>query len=249
MLGTIGRSSALAVSALDAFYPLCQIGRVRPNKDEGHVDGWGLSGYEAGRPVDFGKEPRPAPETRGTWNAAVRAAGASGSPVLLAHFRKASVGDRALRNTHPFRHGPWLFCHNGTLFDYEKLPLAKLRPNGDPDSERLFLYLVEAVGDLRSANRAAALKGVLADIERNFPFHSLTFLLSDGAALYAYRSYSDQRLEPGESADTRNDYFTLWAAETEGVRLVCSEPILKEKISSWKALLNGELLAWSAVER
>lgn len=240
MLGLAGLTASVAADALRAFYPLCTAGRVRPNKSPGHLDGWGIVGYEAGRPVEFERRPRPASEDREAWDKAARAAAASDSAVILAHVRKASVGDRRLENTHPFQSGAWTFCHNGTLGDHGRLPLKRLAPQGQTDSERLFLYLVEAQEGVPVADRPAALTQTLAGVERDHPFQSLTFLMSDGLSLYAYRSHSAQGLEPGETADTRAAYFTLWTAQALGVHLVCSQPILPERFS-WQPLKNQEL--------
>src|SRR5206468_12032321 len=71
--------------------------------------------------------------------------------TVVAHVRKASVGAIAMQNTHPFQRGPWLFAHNGTLPDWEKVrePLEELidpslrsELRGETDSERCFLLFL-----------------------------------------------------------------------------------------------------------
>ena len=75
------------------------------------------------------------------------------SNAVVAHVRKATVGQVCLENTHPFQYKGWIFCHNGTLFGFEKVREVvhqRVHPRflelmgGDTDSETLF-YLVLTV--------------------------------------------------------------------------------------------------------
>ncbi len=70
--------------------------------------------------------------------------------AVVAHVRKATVGDLTPENTHPFHWEGWTFCHNGTLFGYSQIEdqlRTRLKPRflsciqGSTDSEMLF-YLV-----------------------------------------------------------------------------------------------------------
>jgi len=72
------------------------------------------------------------------------------SHAVIAHVRKATVGELSPRNTHPFAWNGWTFCHNGTIFGFDAirpLLLGKVHPRfhasiqGTTDSE-LFFYLV-----------------------------------------------------------------------------------------------------------
>ena len=72
------------------------------------------------------------------------------SNAVVAHVRKATVGEVCLENTHPFQYKGWVFCHNGTLFGFEKVrevvhqrvhPRCLKLMGGNTDSETLF-YLV-----------------------------------------------------------------------------------------------------------
>jgi predicted glutamine amidotransferase len=231
MLGLLRPTPALATQALADFFPLCTNGMVREDaKEKGHLNGWGIAGYENGRPVSFARQPVPASSDKNSWEKAVERASGAGSPALLAHFRKASVGDQNVENTHPFQQDEWIFCHNGTLKDHAKLALKHLKPRGQTDSERLFLHLLESIDGVSAAERKPALQKTLGDIQKNFAYNSLTFLMSDGAALYAYRSYTEEER-----------YYTLFTAESGGARLVCSEPILRDTIPSWTPLSKNQL--------
>ncbi|MBN95291.1 MAG: class II glutamine amidotransferase [Deltaproteobacteria bacterium] len=76
------------------------------------------------------------------------------SHAVLAHVRKATVGDLSLLNTHPFHWNGWSFCHNGTMFGFDSirdrfeeriaprfLPLIQ----GTTDSEVLFFLVLTAL--------------------------------------------------------------------------------------------------------
>lgn len=43
------------------------------------------------------------------------------SKAAIAHIRAATVGKVAFENTHPFKYGPWVFAHNGTLASFERV--------------------------------------------------------------------------------------------------------------------------------
>lgn len=244
MIGLIGPDSKPLKELLQAFYPLCVRGKVKSIARPGHLDGWGIAGYKNDRPVYFGRSSKGASTNSDAWEKAVDDAQVSCTPILLAHFRKASVGDASLQNTHPFRKGPWSFCHNGTLYQADRLPLKKYKPEGTTDSERLFLFLVE-VAERFPKDQERALKEAITWVRLNLEYNSLTFLITDGKAFYAYRDYSSQRLEKGETVLERERYYTLWTTEFEGTRVVCSEPIMRESIPAWTALENGEFLSLS----
>ena len=76
-----------------------------------------------------------------------RAGGAHQSPLFLAHVRATTGGAIQQTNCHPFRHGKWLFVHNGLISDFDlihrELVLGvepELFPSiaGSTDSEVLF---------------------------------------------------------------------------------------------------------------
>jgi glutamine amidotransferase len=70
---------------------------------------------------------------------------------VVAHIRRATVGPPALENTHPFVHGVWLFAHNGTVPNFDRVrdrligaldPLHRDEIRGTTDSEHVFRYLL-----------------------------------------------------------------------------------------------------------
>ena len=114
-----------------------------------HPHGWGIAYYLAGdrKPTHVKSVSSAFDDDRFT-----RVSQFLTSHAVVAHVRKATVGELSLENTHPFHWNGWSFCHNGTLFGFEevadqlrdRIP-AKLRASirGTTDSETLF-YLVLA---------------------------------------------------------------------------------------------------------
>jgi predicted glutamine amidotransferase len=170
-----------------------------------HADGWGIGYYPA--------ETR-APLVLRSINPAhadaefAESAGRVSARTVIAHVRRASCGPVSLENTHPFHHDRWLFAHNGTVSRFAEVRtsletgidrrlVGLLR--GETDSERCFLLLLSrllAHGPLEEPRSPAAMGDAIletvdlihrtADPGAAEP-SSLTFILSDGASLVAYR--------------------------------------------------------------
>src|SRR5437867_2191134 len=88
-----------------------------------HPDGWGVGWYEDGVP----RVVRSLTPAHGDADFEKLSQFVSAQTVI-AHVRKASVGRVAEENTHPFQRGPWLFAHNGTIPDWDRVraPLEAL---------------------------------------------------------------------------------------------------------------------------
>lgn len=110
--------------------------------------------------------------------------------VVVAHIRQKTVGATALANTHPFRRGPLVFAHNGTvttpaLLATQTSAARQAEIVGDTDSERLFAFIVTHIDRAGDVERGvvAAVRGLHAAGELG----SLSFLLSCGQRIYAHR--------------------------------------------------------------
>lgn len=118
-------------------------------------DGFGLGWYGRapdGRPAD-GRPPEPPFRYRSVhpaWNDRNlrEAARAIHAPLFVAHIRAATDTPAQETNCHPFRHGQWLFVHNGVIRDYPLLRrdlMLMIAPayfgslEGSTDSEVMFL--------------------------------------------------------------------------------------------------------------
>jgi predicted glutamine amidotransferase len=195
-----------------------------------HPDGWGVGWYESGVPrVIRSLTPAHGDADFEKLSHFVAA------QTVLAHVRKASVGRVAPQNTHPFQRGCWLFAHNGTIPDWERVrrPLEalidpSLRPElrGETDSERcflLFLSLLRGRCDLEDADvasAAAALAETVALVrdlaESGGEEASTTFLITDGRLLLACRRRRTLFLSsPAPDRDGRCGYVAI-ASEDPG---------------------------------
>jgi len=162
-----------------------------------HGHGWGVADYTDGRPA----------VEKQAWAAyhgehfPMRAARVHARAVI-AHVRRATVGQTSIENTHPFRHGRFTFAHNGTIPDFERVrqrmlaetdPLHRHAIRGQTDSEHLFHYLLTRWSrgpqdDLPGTVRAG-LERVLAWCHEIAPGSrvGLNIVLSDGRQMVASR--------------------------------------------------------------
>ncbi|MBQ9045003.1 MAG: class II glutamine amidotransferase [Oscillospiraceae bacterium] len=118
------------------------------------------------------------------------------SALLLAHIRKATIGDIRLENCHPF-YGQdasgrgWMLMHNGTVFSGLSTQGFRDRLRGTTDSELLFYYLLER------QNTAIAQKGAALTAQERFlvsealivPIsrrNKLNLIFTDGELLYVH---------------------------------------------------------------
>ena len=121
------------------------------------------------------------------------------SPVFLAHIRATTGTAIQETNCHPFRHGRWLFVHNGVVGDFRALRRdlmllvdPELFPDiqGSTDSEVVFhLALTYGLED----DPVAALERTIGTIEAVARNHGLepaiqaSIGVSDGASVWAVR--------------------------------------------------------------
>lgn len=127
------------------------------------------------------------------------------SGMFMAHIRAASTGAIQRTNAHPFRHGTWLFQHNGFIGRFDMLKRALqfgLTPElfnavrGTTDSETFF-YLAVQHGLETHPKRAieAAISHVrrVAEGQGVEPELLLSCALSDGETLYTFRYSTGER--------------------------------------------------------
>ncbi|WP_343080565.1 class II glutamine amidotransferase [Ostreiculturibacter nitratireducens] len=111
-----------------------------------HGHGWGVADYRDGLPL----------VEKQTWAAFhgehfAKAAARVYAHTVIAHVRRATVGEPSIENTHPFSHGPWIFAHNGTIPNFLKVrdrmmpEIERMFRNdirGTTDSEHIFYYIL-----------------------------------------------------------------------------------------------------------
>ncbi|MBR58447.1 MAG: class II glutamine amidotransferase [Myxococcales bacterium] len=111
-------------------------------QSEKHPDGWGVAYYVGGIPHMIRNA-----DTAVDDRLFQRVSGIVASNTVLAHLRKATVGEINLLNCHPFQYGPWVFAHNGEIPRFDEVAdelRARIAPRfrrfimGTTDSEICF---------------------------------------------------------------------------------------------------------------
>ncbi|BAU84092.1 glutamine amidotransferase [Streptomyces laurentii] len=165
------------------------------------------------------------------------------SPLFFAHIR-ASTGTAVQQsNCHPFRHGRWMFMHNGAIagFPLMRRELTMLvdpelypEMEGTTDSEVLF-YLALTYGLDRDPPAAVAeTAGVVERIGREhgveFPLQ-MTIALTDGERVWAFR-YSTAQASRSLFYSSRVEALRklhpdigFLAHISDETRLIVSEPL------------------------
>ncbi len=177
------------------------------------------------------------------------------SEHIIAHIRKATQGQVALHNTHPFVRELWgrywAFAHNGNLVDYAPKLHASFRPVGDTDSERAFCWLMQELAKNHARlPDAAELRQTLAELVPQIARHgTFNFLLSNGDALWAHCStklHYVLRQHPFATATLQDDDLTVNFADhttpTDRVAVVVTEPLTHDE--AWVAMTPGEIKAF-----
>ena len=219
-------------------------------------DGWGIY-FAQDRDGYLFREPDPAASSELT-----RMVVKNERPCkhLIAHVRRASAGEPALANTHPFdrvidgrRH---VFAHNGDLPGIEDREDARewlAHRIGDTDSELAFLMLLDRLRKAGSTEPAARLDVFAAFASQMRELGSSNFLFFDGVHLFVHadrrRFETEDGLteprEPGLNIRSFDDSHRGHRWESEGasiaeisgpLHLFASVPLDEE---GWEPLDRG----------
>ena len=224
-----GRQNSLIVQSLHS----------RLGAEETNGDGFGIGWY--------GKQESPAVfhSIEPAWNDRNlrELAGHITSPLVFAHIRASTGSPVQQTNCHPFRHGRWLWMHNGFLDGFAKvkrdLTVAvdpELYPEieGTTDSELMFhLALTFGLEDdppQAVARTIGLVESVGHEHGLEFPFQG-TIATTDGERIWAFRYSSEGK---SRSLFFSTDVRTLRALYPDNEllrdlgdesRLVVSEPL------------------------
>jgi predicted glutamine amidotransferase len=172
------------------------------------------------------------------------------SPLVFAHIRASSGSAIQQTNCHPFRHGRWLWMHNGLIREFHQVkrdlvlavdPVLYPSIEGSTDSEVFFfLALTFGLEDDPPAAVARAVGLIEATGTRHGVEHpiQMSVATTDGKRIWAFR-YSSE----GESrslfystdvATVRQQHPEVEALNelSDDARLVVSEPI-RELAGAW----------------
>lgn len=229
----------------------------RGGSTDHHGDGWGMAFFESDGEAP-GKGVR----------CFVDKESASTSPLaqmlksypvkshnVVAHVRKATVGEISLENCHPFVRELWgrywVFAHNGDLKDYRPTLHGSFRPVGNTDSELAFCWLMQELAKSHAGVPSVrelthTLRELVPQVARHGTFN---FLLSNGQALWARAStklhylvrqfpFSEVHLK---DEDLRVDLAALNTPE-DRLAIVVTEPLTRNE--NWTACTPGELMAF-----
>ncbi|GAA3085778.1 class II glutamine amidotransferase [Streptomyces roseofulvus] len=165
------------------------------------------------------------------------------SPLFFAHIR-ASTGTAVQQaNCHPFRHGRWMFMHNGAIAGFPLLrrdltllvdPALYADIEGTTDSEVMF-YLALTYGlDDDPPAAVARMAGVVERVGRAHGVEhplQMTLALTNGERVWVFR-YSTARASRSLFYSRRVDALRRLHPDvaflqgiSEGTRLVVSEPL------------------------
>ena len=202
-------------------------------------DGFGVGWYD-----DSGT-PRLYRSTHPAWNdrnLRELAAGVS-SPLFFAHIRASTGSAIQETNTHPFRHGQWLWMHNGAIREFPSVRRELLLAvddslfssiEGTTDSEAMF-YLALTFGlENDPVGAVARMIGLVEEVGRahDVPHPiQMTVATTDGRTIWAFR-YSSEGQSRSLFFSTRMDALKAVHPElaelaglSDETRVVVSEPL------------------------
>lgn len=225
-----------------------------------HRDGWGV-GFVQGGDAFLLREPEAASQSH--WLSFLQGHSLR-SELVLAHIRRATRGERLLRNSQPFARElggrMHLFAHNGMLAGIDEDPrfaTRRFRRVGDTDSEQAFCALLERLaarwegGSPPLEDRLAEVAAFARDLRALGPAN---FVYSDSDAIFAHahrRTQDDGTIRPPglhllcrrcAPADDGVQLAGISSAEgmLQDVALVASVPLSGEH---WEPLAEGSVVA------
>jgi predicted glutamine amidotransferase len=202
-------------------------------------DGFGIGWYGVGDTPGIFQSVEPAWNDRNLRELA----GHVVSPLVFAHIRASTGTPVQQTNCHPFRHGRWLWMHNGSISEFERVK-RDLRIAVDPDlypeiggstDSETFFYLALTLGLADDPPRAVAdAVGLIESTGRRYGIEhpiQMTVATTDGERIWAFRYSSEGR---SRSLFFSTDVRTLrelypddlrFQEIGEESRLVVSEPL------------------------
>ncbi len=242
IVGQIDQKQFVSVS--NKFRKLAHSGVVPSKESPGHKDGWGMAWYFKNKSFlqKYAGDAFVDERYLKTLKKIEK------PDILLAHLRKVSVGKISLNNSHPFQFGNWSFCHNGTIYESEKLKINKnLAKNikGTTDSERFFYACLSGINldNCKPSEFRSRLKNVIVQIRKNLDYSSLCSMFSNGKYLWVLREYN-----PKNERVIKNHldkYLTIFYSKInkEQGMIACSQK-LNLTGTDWVLMKNHQLLEY-----
>lgn len=231
-----------------------------------HPDGWGVAFY-----VDGAPHITRSPTLASVDKIFQRVSGVVAAETVLAHIRKATVGDLSVLNCHPFQHGRWTMAHNGEIRDFERhraVVMEQVAPRlrryilGETDSEVIFfLFLTHLASYGPLSNRLGldaivpALEATITQVRELCDGDSeaskalLTILITDGTCMAAVQGGKELYWSSHKTRCADRDSCPSLSPECEAPTqtgfvnhlIFSSEPLQGENV--WNAMAPGEVVA------
>lgn len=225
---------------------------ARGGKTDEHKDGWGIAFFE-------GLGCRLFIDVNSSITSPVAELVRSypiKSKHVIAHIRKATVGNVALENCHPFQRELWgqywVFAHNGDLPDFHPFRKPFYRPVGQTDSERAFCLILNTLRQEFPNGQPPLnqLYTVLQRVTQEIAQHgSFNYLLSNGEYFFAHCSTKlcyIVRQAPFAAAHLIDEDVTVDFQElttpNDRVAIIATTPLTDNE--TWTPIEVGELLVF-----
>jgi predicted glutamine amidotransferase len=189
-------------------------------------------------------------------------AGHISSPLVFAHIRASSGSPVQQTNCHPFRHGRWLWMHNGLIRDFARVkrdlslaldPSLYASVEGSTDSELLF-HLALGFGLEDDPPQAVARTvGLVEAVGRRYGVEhpiQMTVATSNGEDVWAFR-YSSERSSRSLFFSTAvhnlrelYPHMPMFQNLDDETRLIVSEP-LADLPGAWNEIPES---SWGLVQ-
>ena len=224
-------------------------------------DGFGIGWYGLGETPGVFHSVEPAWNDRNLRNLAAHIS----SPMVFAHIRASSGSAIQQTNCHPFRHGRWLWMHNGLIGEFHQLkreivlavdPSLYPEIEGSTDSE-VFFYLALSMG--LEDDPPAAVQRAVGLIEQIGARHGvdqpmqMTVATTDGTTLWVFRyssAHQSRSLFYSNNVSALREQHPdapILQQVSDASRLVVSEPIgdlagawTEVPESSYSVIAHGE---------
>ncbi|MFD3549972.1 class II glutamine amidotransferase [Streptomyces sp. NPDC058655] len=165
------------------------------------------------------------------------------SPLFFAHIRASTGSAVQQSNCHPFRHGRWMFMHNGAISGFHLMrrdltmlvdPALYDSMEGTTDSEVMFFLALTFGLDQDPPAAVARMAGVVERAGRDRGIESplqMTLAITDGESVWAFR-YSSAHDSRSLFYSSRVDSLRRLHPDmaflrdiSEETRLIVSEPL------------------------
>lgn len=195
-----------------------------------HPNGWGLAFLDDGN-ISIEREPVKASDS---YYLRSRLTGELRSSRLMAHIRRATIGEICYENTHPFitkdiSGRSWVLMHNGTIFEAQDLARYQCIQKGTTDSERILLYLTDKVNSIIRAKGEAAeedrLEAVDELVKHLSKHNKLNLLIYDGDNFYVHK----------------NEEGTLFRYDHNGIVILSTRRLTGE---GWEEIPKNRLIVY-----